>query len=159
MRGVNTDPFDESEHPRDENGRFVLKGGETITVSERRKRVVSKLRNKVGTYKNRCTKESATLSRKNLDKLTSGKALGKSVDNGFTAQQHFEAVEKIDMLYRKSVYVGEEPDWHGRSEILRFKKYESDFRLKNGDNVLAYITIKETKNEGDKIYSVELRKK
>lgn len=68
-----------------------------------------------------------------------------------------EAVERIVNLYKKSSFVKQEDDWHGRKDVF-FKKYESKFKFKSGKSGRAYITIMNTKQNGDTFYSVELLK-
>lgn len=83
--------------------------------------------------------------------------MGKSIQNGFTFSQHFEAVGRINLLYKKATYLRTEKDTHGRKDVY-FKKYEAKFKLKSGRKCKAYITIMNTKQAGDIIYSLELLK-
>lgn len=109
------------------------------------------------TYKNFSNGNNAKLTKNSIEKLTSGKAIGKSVKNGFTVYQHMEAVSRINVLYKKANFLHIEDDHYGRKDVF-FKKYESYFKFKNGKKGKAYITIMNTKQAGDVIYSVELLK-
>ena len=128
------------------------------SVTDIRKKAESILKKKKGTYKNTSTGEDASITRMSCKKLTSGKAAGKSVGNGFTVNQHFEAVSRINVLYSKSSFISSAPDKKGSPDIVCVKRYGANFKFKNGDEAFAYITVKEYKNEGDKIYSLELKK-
>ena len=147
--------FDESEHPRDEHGRFTSKGGSS--AKDLRENTSKSLKKKKGDYKNTSTGEKAKLTKNSIEKLTSGKALGKSLANGFSVSQHMEAVDRITNLYKKSSFVKQEKDWYGRKDVF-FKKYETDFKFNNGKKAKAYITIMNTKQNGDTFYSLELLK-
>ena len=81
-----------------------------------------------------------------------------STKNGFTAKQHFEAVKKINVLYKRAEYVKSEPDYYGRKDIKSFRKYKTDFKTKDGTRCNVYITIKETIQNGSSFYSLELKK-
>ncbi len=80
------------------------------------------------------------------------------MDNGFTAYQHFEAVSKINTLYSKSKLVSSAPDKNGSPDIVCIKRYDTRIKFKNGKSATAHITVKQYKNEEDKIYSLELLK-
>lgn len=115
------------------------------------------LRKKKGNYKNSSTGDCSKLTKNGIEKLTSGKALGKSLKNGFTVYQHMEAASRITSLYKKSFFIKTENDRHGRKDVF-FKKYECNFKFKNGKKARAYITIMNTRQNGDTFYSVELLK-
>ncbi|MEE1212352.1 MAG: hypothetical protein UHO11_07650 [Treponema sp.] len=123
-----------------------------------RKTAQKELKKKTGTYTNKNTGESAKLTKGGIEKLISGKAVYMSTKNGFTAKQHFEAVKKINLLYKKSVFVKSEPDYYGRKDIKSFRKYEATFKTKNRTTCNVYITIKETVQNGNSFYSLELKK-
>lgn len=81
----------------------------------------------------------------------------KSIDNGFSAEEHFEAVLKIKTLYRNSRLESSKPDRDNDPNILSIKRFSADFVLKSGKSAAAYITVKEIKNGDNKIYSLELK--
>jgi hypothetical protein len=127
-------------------------------VPDQRKIAMKNMKKKVGVYQNRDTGEKASLGKSGIEKMTSGKALYMSSRNGFKAAHHFEAAEKINILFRKAKYVKTEPDFYNRKDVLWFKKYETKFKTRDGVRCKAYITIKETSQGGNVFYSVELRK-
>lgn len=57
--------FDESDHPRDEHGRFVSKGGSA--TKELREKTAKILKKKKGDYTNKNTGESARLTKKSKE--------------------------------------------------------------------------------------------
>ena len=96
----------------------------------------------------------AQISRKNIAKMTSDKAIQKSVDNGFTPQEHFKAVQDIENLYQEAVLKETHKDKKSGNPNVFIHRYNADF---NGNNAL--ITIKESldsNSKGNKIYTLEL---
>ncbi|MBR0126447.1 MAG: hypothetical protein IJJ66_05590 [Treponema sp.] len=113
---------------------------------------------KLGQYKNELTGKIANMSGKSIKKLTSGKALVETLKNGFTSYQHYEAVSRVNNLYKKARYVTSEPDRNGSPDVFLVHKYNCPFKLKSGKKANAYITVKEYADGTNKIYSLELRK-
>ena len=96
----------------------------------------------------------AQISRKNIAKMTSDKAIQKSVDNGFTPQEHFKAVQDIENLYKGAIFRETHKDLKGESDNVLIHRYNTKL-----DNANALITLKETLSgqyEGNKIYTLEL---
>lgn len=96
----------------------------------------------------------AQISRKNIAKMTSDKAIQKSVDNGFTPQEHFKAVQDIENLYQGAILRETHKDFKGESDNVLIHRYNTKL-----DNANAHITLKETLSgqyEGNKIYTLEL---
>ncbi len=96
---------------------------------------------------------------RSIKKLTSDKALKKSLDNGFTKSNHFEAAARVFALYKKATKMKPEKDRNSDPNILSVKRFYTDFKLKSGKQATVKITVKETKQNGHTIYSVELLKK
>jgi len=92
--------------------------------------VLSKYFGKVFTNKDSNIK--ARFSKNTANKLASDKAITKSVVNGFLPEEHFEAAENIKGIFEQAEYIGS------------LKK------------CIAYITLKEVKKEGSRIYTQEL---
>lgn len=90
--------------------------------------------------------------------MTSGKALHKSIANGFTAKEHFKAVENIKSIYRKSVLKGTYPDRDNNPNIKDIKRFATSYETCLGNKSTAYITVKCYKNGLNKLYSLELLK-
>ncbi len=148
--------FDEEEHPRDEHGRFTSKGGDS--TGARRAKTVNTLKKKKGDYTNKKFKITAHLNSRSIKKLDSGKALNKSLSNGFTESEHFEAASKVNTLFQKATRMTSGKDKNGSPDIISVKRFYADFKLKSGKKATAKITVKESKQNGHTIYSVELYK-
>jgi hypothetical protein len=84
--------------------------------------------------------------------------MGKSIDNGFTAEDHFYAVSKVKNLYRNARPAGQAPDKHGDPNILSIRRFSASLTLKDGRTATALITVKEYVRDENKIYSLELKK-
>ena len=104
---------------------------------------------------NDATGVPARISSTGLDKMISGPALKKSIENGFTAEQHFEAVEKIAGLYKKARLIKSHPDKNGAPNVT-IRRFVAQDALKDGTKYDALITAKETIEHGRRIYSLEL---
>ena len=114
------------------------------------------LRPQFGKYTNKETGIEANLNTRSLKKMSSDKAIEKSKANGFTIADHFEVASKIKDLYIKSKLVETAPDNKGRRNVISIKRFRKNFKLSNGRNTVAHITVKETLQNGHTIYSVEL---
>ena len=100
------------------------------------------------------SKESVTDIRKKAESiLKKKKGTYKNTSTGEDA-----SITRINALYSKSSFISSAPDKKGSPDIVCVKRYGANFKFKNGDEAFAYITVKEYKNEGDKIYSLELKK-
>jgi len=96
--------------------------------------------------------EEARLSRNSVNKLVSETSVKKSVNNGFTAAQHFAVASDIDNLFRNSVKVLTHADRNNDPNVVAMHRFATTLF---GDNT-AYITVKEATEQGKRIYSVEL---
>ena len=96
--------------------------------------------------------EEARLSRTSIGKLISNDAVRKSMNNGFTREQHYAAASDISDLFENSIKVWEHPDEHGNSDVVAMHRFAAPLF---GDNA-AYITVKEATEHGKRIYTVEL---
>ena len=92
----------------------------------------------------------AQISRKNIAKMTSDKAVAKSVSNGFSETEHFNAVQEVDKLYQRAMFKETTDDKNGEN-YLKIHRY-----IAETDNAQAKITLKESEQHGSKIYTLEL---
>ena len=158
--------FEESAHPRSENGRFTSKGNnEEVTDSKYKSTsYINTLRNKLfkdleehlGIIKNKETNIEAKLSNSSIDKMASGKAINKSKNNGFTVEEHFEVASQITELFKNADLVETTPDKKGSENLISIKRFDCDTDLLSGKKVTAHITVKESLQHGHKIYSIEV---
>lgn len=97
------------------------------------------------------TGEKAYFNLKSLSKMMSDKAIKKSLENGFSREQHLRAVSEIKKLFEKASLVKTDKDLKGSRSIL-IHRFNSEFENSN-----ALITTKESLDKNkNKIYSVEL---
>ena len=83
--------------------------------------------------------------------MTSGSAVGKSLDNGFTREEHYEAAQNILEIFKTAKFVETQPPKNGSPDILGVHKYMGEYK-----NANVKITIKEIKEHGNTFYSIEL---
>lgn len=98
----------------------------------------------------------ARFSKNTANKLTSDKAITKSVVNGFLPQEHFEAAENIKGIFESAEYIGTFQDDSNDPNIIAIHRFQREITLSSGRNCIAYITLKEVKSEGSRIYTQEL---
>jgi hypothetical protein len=135
----------------EEKANLYLKG---ISRKEATAKLISLLKdngNKPITIKSK-DGEEAYLSKTSVGKLLSNPAIEKTVNNGFTKEQHFAAVSGIDNLFRDSTKALTHPDRNNDPNIRAMHRFIAPLF---GDNV-AFITVKEATEQGKKIYAVEL---
>ncbi len=71
-------------------------------------------------------------------------------------EEHFEAAENIKQIFELAEYLGSFPDDRGDPNIIAIHRLQKDIELSNGRKCIAYITLKEVKKAGNKIYTQEL---
>ncbi|MDE6958844.1 MAG: hypothetical protein K2O80_04775, partial [Helicobacter apodemus] len=97
----------------------------------------------------------AQVSKRNIGKMVSDKAIAKSVANGFTAMEHFNAVNDIESLYKNAIFKETQKDNKSTNPNTLIHRYESVY----DNQVSALITLKESldpNTKGNKIYTLEL---
>ena len=126
--------------PRDGIGRVVAQSA----IEELRGRTIVNL----------ATGIAVRLSASAKGKLISNKATGKSKANGFTREQHNAIVAHIGEVYRLAVLWLSRPDRDGDVNIISIKRFAT--KVCFGSRLaVAWITVKESKQHGHRIYSVE----
>ncbi|HJF82882.1 PBECR2 nuclease fold domain-containing protein [Helicobacter pullorum] len=97
----------------------------------------------------------AQVSKKNIAKMLSDKAIAKSVNNGFSELEHIEAVKDIQELYTRARFIETHKDLKHNDPAIIIHRYKAEV----DSNTEALITLKETiegKYRGNKIYTLEL---
>ena len=97
------------------------------------------------------TKIKARVSTTGLNKMTSDKAIQKSINNGFTLEEHFKAVNNIESLFKNARFITSQTDIKASKDIKAIHRY-----VANLNNSQAKITLKESYEHGHRIYSLEL---
>ena len=94
----------------------------------------------------------ATVSRNNLDKMLSGKAVGKSE----SPATHSLAVANLDGLFERAILGWSKPDNNGDPNIKAIHRFFTPVKV-DGRALLAKMTVKETGLVGDPnpLYTVE----
>lgn len=106
-----------------------------------------------------CQKElhfKVRFSKNSAAELGCDRAVAKSVVNGFSIDEHFEAAENIKPLYENSDCIGTFTEDKGNENVIDIKRFERQITLSTGRTAYAYITVKNTKQGGNMLYSVEL---
>lgn len=113
---------------------------------------IDRLRGK--SFVNERTSIIAQLSSSAKGKLISNKATGKSTANGYTREQHNALAANIDRIYCSAALVSSNPDRNGDANIVSIKRFAT--KVSFGDKfAVAWITVKESRQHGHHIYSVE----
>ncbi|MCR2099662.1 DUF3519 domain-containing protein, partial [Campylobacter upsaliensis] len=100
---------------------------------------------------NESTGIKARIGIRELNKISSDKAITKSLDNGFSREEHFEASKHLDTLFKKAILREKHKDSKGRENIAAVYRFESVYK-----NANAKITVLEKIEGNNKIYTLEL---
>lgn len=124
---------------------------------QRRFALAEKLKNDVerGTIEN-STIGTTKISKHSVGKLASDKALDKSMANGFSADEHFDAAERVVDLYKNAKLKETKPDDEGDPNIASIKRFEQPFTTCDNHKARAWITVKESTYHGHRLYSIEV---
>lgn len=104
---------------------------------------------------NKETGKVARITDKERNKISSEKALKKSLENGFTKEQHYKTGEHIKELFESANLRETHADSKGRPNIKEVYRFEKDLIIDNKEAV-AKITMFEKIEGNNKIYSLEL---
>ena len=103
-------------------------------------------------FRNDSNGEEASLTNKSVGKLVSDPAALKSERNGFTREQHYAAASDIDSIFKNSVKLLERPDRRGNPDVT-IHRFGAPLHF---NDAIALITVKESRQHGKKVYSIEL---
>ncbi len=123
-----------------------------IQLRQATKEILNTLKNKEITHKNGIV---ARVSSVGIEKMMSDKAIQKSLDNGFSISQHFNAVQNIETLFKNSDFLRTEAPKNQSKDIVGVHRYINTENLQE-QNAQALITLKESVENGNRIYSLEL---
>nr|WP_233709015.1 hypothetical protein [Helicobacter baculiformis]SFZ71410.1 OMP785 [Helicobacter baculiformis] len=73
----------------------------------------------------------ARISRNGLDKISSKKALDKSLENGFTKEEHFRVGADIKALFETVRLRKTHVDYKGRSGVEAIHRYFTEININN----------------------------
>ncbi len=97
----------------------------------------------------------ARIASEGINKMTSGAAIKKTIANGFSGEDHFAAVKNIVWLWRNAEFITRHSDKSGAKNVM-INRFVSQGKTKDGKPYDALITVKETVENGNRIYSLEL---
>ena len=97
----------------------------------------------------------ARVSTMGINKMSSSKAVHKSIANGYTKEEYFTAGEHIKELFENAILKSTNEDKNKSKDIKAIHRFNSEFSI-NGKDTNVLITIKENIVNGNKIYSLEL---
>ena len=106
--------------------------------------------------KNLDTGIEAQINTNQYNKLISNAAAQKSENNGFSRDEHFEALANIEELYQNAILLKKTDDLKNNDPNVKIYRFASPFVI---DNEIAdvLLTVKESiDNNSKKIYSLEL---
>jgi hypothetical protein len=107
---------------------------------------------------NDATEVRALINVVHRNKLVSAKAVGKSIANGFSASQHFAVVAHIGSAWKHASLAETRADRNGDPNIATIKRFVAPILL-DGKPESAFITVKESREHGNRIYSLELKQR
>lgn len=108
--------------------------------------------------KNNQTGITAQVNDAQRNKLTSKKALLKSIENGFDKKEHYGAAAQIEELYKNAILRFERADDKGDDNVLSMRRFIAPVII-NEKPAYAKLTLKESNSEGHfekRIYTIEL---
>ena len=159
--------IDENGMEHGNNGQFVQKGKQpefeyaSKVPYETRTKYRNNLADKLKVYVTKGVIENNTIgttkiSKHTIGKLGSDKALNKSMANGFTPEEHFDAAERVVDLYKNAELKLTQPDKDNDPNIISIKRFNQIFITCNHQKARAWITVKESKQYGHRLYSIEV---
>lgn len=97
----------------------------------------------------------AEINNRQRGKITSGKAQRKSGASGFSTGVHNYVAAHIRQLFKHAIHVGDYKDRKASADIIAIKRFVCPVKIQ-GVDAFAYMTVKELKEHGHKIYTLEL---
>ena len=95
------------------------------------------------------------ISSTGMNKISSTKALNKSLENGFTKEEHYKAGEHIKQLFETAKLREKHADSKGRPNIAQVYRFERPLVIDNKE-AIAKITMFEKIEGNNRVYSLEL---
>ena len=104
---------------------------------------------------NKTTGISAQISTTGINKIASKMAVDKSVANGFTRDEHFAAAQDLKNLFENATKKTSYADKKHSKDVLSMHRFFTPITI-NNKKAQAKMTIKESVEYGNRIYSLEL---
>ena len=168
--------WEEARHPRDDSGQFASGNGDNSEETAEARKIPrhiketkrAELKDKLQAYikqgfiKNKDI-EKANISQKSIDKMGCDKALNKSLVNGFSVN---ELMTQRNGLVSFSPRLGElfptaelkrtDPDRNNDPNVRDMKRFRKDFITCEGKKASAWITVKNSTQHGNRLYTIEV---
>lgn len=136
---------------------YVLSKKEADEIKENREKLVlSLLKYTSSVFTNISSNIHVRFSKNSISKLSSDKAIKKSIVNGFSIKDHFEAAKNIKELFENAELFGKFKDRDNDPNIIAMYRFQIPVKLSSGKMGFAYITTKEVKIHGNRMYSIEI---
>ena len=104
---------------------------------------------------NKATGISAQISSTGINKIASKMAVDKSIANGFTRDEHFAAAQDLKNLFENATKKTSYTDKKHSKDILSMHRFFTQITI-NNKQAQAKMTLKESIEYGNRIYSLEL---
>ena len=131
---------------------YVLSKKEADEIKKNREKLVlSLLKYTSSVFTNISSNIHVRFSKNSISKLSSDKAIKKSIVNGFSIKDHFEAAKNIKELFENAELFGKFKDRDNDPNIIAMYRFQIPVKMG-----FAYITTKEVKIHGNRMYSIEI---
>lgn len=116
---------------------------------------ISKHKNKL--FENKETELKVSYNSEGAGKLISQKAVDKSINNGYSREEHFTIASHITDIFKNANLISVEPDRDSdmNDNVTEVRRYATKFVL-NGKEGFALMTVKINKDDTKKMYAIEL---
>ena len=104
---------------------------------------------------NKETKLQGIITNEEIKKISSKKAVDKSLDNGFTRDEHFKVSQNLKTLFENAHLTQTHRDYKERPNIEAVHRFNTSLNINNKEAV-AKITLFEKKVGKNRIYTLEL---
>lgn len=143
---------------KNKHNKFAYKTQGTQSTSELRRQLQEILRELINQeFINKETGLKASISQREINKMSEQKAINKSLDNGFSKEEHFEVAKDIAPLYENATLKEKHADYKikEQSNIANVYRFNIDISV-NDKETTAKITAFEKIEGKNKIYTIEL---
>ncbi len=104
---------------------------------------------------NKATGITAQISTTGLNKIASKKAIDKSVANGFSRDEHFKVAQDLKKLFENATKKESYADKKQSNDVMAMHRFFAEIII-NNKQAQAKMTLKESIEHGNRIYSLEL---
>lgn len=143
---------------QNKHNKFAYKTQGTQSTSELRRQLQEILKELINQeFINKETGLKASISQREINKMSKQKAINKSLDNGFSKEEHFEVAKDIAPLYENATLKEKHADYKTkeRSNIANVYRFNIDISVNDKDTT-AKITAFEKIEGKNKVYTIEL---